>query len=208
MSAARKLFKNNKTIPVVSIDSEEDAIALAEALLAGGINIVEITLRTSAGIKAIRRLSESKIIVGAGTVTTPALLEDSLNAGAEFIVTPGLTPELAKTAKSCAVPFIPGAITSSEVMLAREYGFDLLKFFPAEASGGIKTLKALRGVFSDIKFCPTGGINFNNYKEYLSLPNVFAVGGSWIASKEDINSKDWGQITQNSKKSTEKLFKI
>jgi 2-dehydro-3-deoxyphosphogluconate aldolase/(4S)-4-hydroxy-2-oxoglutarate aldolase len=168
-------------IPVLVIDRVEDAVPLAEALVAGGLPVLEVTLRTRAALDAIRAMkSVAGAIVGAGTVLNAALLDQALEAGAEFLVSPGLTDALAEAAKGSSIPLLPGVATAGEIMRALDHGFTRLKFFPATASGGIPALKAHSAVFGNVTFCPTGGITAATAREWLELPSVSCVGGSWL----------------------------
>jgi 2-dehydro-3-deoxyphosphogluconate aldolase/(4S)-4-hydroxy-2-oxoglutarate aldolase len=168
-------------IPVLTIERIEDAVPIARALVAGGLPVLEVTLRTPVAFDAIRAMRAVEgAIVGAGTVTTPALLEAAAEAGAAFAVSPGLTAALGKAAADSPVPFLPGIATASEIMRAVDLGFTRLKFFPAVPSGGIPALKAFSAVFGMIRFCPTGGICEENAAEWLALDSVACVGGSWL----------------------------
>lgn len=183
-------------IPVIVLHNADHAVPLAQALLAGGIKVLEITLRSLSALESIRRISKEvpQAIVGAGTVRTPEDLAQAAAAGGQFAISPGLTPALAAAAQAGPIPLIPGIATASELMRAMEQGFTALKFFPAEAAGGVRMLKALHGPFPQISFCPTGGISSENCQEYLSLSCVACVGGSWIASLELIEQEDWDRI--------------
>jgi len=184
-------------IPVLRIERLEDAVPLARALVSGGLAAIEITLRTPDAIDAIRLVASEvpDAIVGAGTVLSPRNYDKAVDAGARFIVSPGTTQELLDTARDASVPFLPGAITPSEIMALREEGFSILKFFPAEQSGGAAFLKSLASPLAGMRFCPTGGISLKNAKDYLSLSNVVCVGGSWVAPDELIAAGEWGKIT-------------
>lgn len=184
-------------MPVMVINDISDAIPMAQALVAGGVRMLEVTLRTDIGLDAIRLIKQTvpDVIVGAGTVTSAQQLEQALAAGAEFIVSPGISKELLNAAVAWGGPYLPGVSTPSEVMQARAAGFKYQKFFPAEAAGGIAMLKALKGPFFDVKFCPTGGIDQTNYKNYLAQDNVFAVGGSWLTPKELVAEFNWQAMT-------------
>jgi 2-dehydro-3-deoxyphosphogluconate aldolase/(4S)-4-hydroxy-2-oxoglutarate aldolase len=182
-------------IPVIVIERLEDALPLASALVRGGLRVLEVTLRTPAALQALRAMCAVEgAIVGAGTVLGAAQYDAAIEAGAQFVVSPGLTEALAAVAQARGVPLLPGAVTASEVMRAREAGCTRLKFFPAESSGGVATLKAFAGVFPDVRFCPTGGISSDSASAYLRLPNVACVGGSWPMPPEAIATRDWGRI--------------
>ena len=193
-----QILSQNKVIPVVVLDNEDKAVHIAQALLAGNIKIMEVTLRTPNALKIIKKIADEvpKMLVGAGTVINEDQYNLAVSNGAKFIVSPGLTTELINVAKTYDIPFLPGAITPSEIMCAQKYGFKHLKFFPAESYNGVKMLTSLASVFSDIKFCPTGGINLNNLNGYLSLSNVIAVGCSFLAPKNLIANNDFDKITQ------------
>ena len=192
------LFDQGPVVPVIVIKDLADAVPMAKALLAGGIKVLEVTLRTPVALDAIRLLAQEvpDAIVGAGTVTTAAQLQQVLDAGAKFAISPGLTRELLQARKDCAIPLIPGIASISELMEGTGLGYTHFKFFPAEAAGGVKTLKSIHGPFADIRFCPTGGINEKNFLDYLALPNVKCVGGSWIVPDDAVAAKDWSRITQ------------
>lgn len=168
-------------IPVLVVDRIEDAVPVAEALVAGGLPVLEVTLRTAAALDAIRAMRQvAGAIVGAGTVLNPEQLERAIDAGAEFVVSPGLTERLGRAAADAPVPLLPGAANAGDIMRALDLGFTRLKFFPAMASGGLPALKGLASVFRSVNFCPTGGITQENAHEWLSLPAVACVGGSWL----------------------------
>jgi 2-dehydro-3-deoxyphosphogluconate aldolase/(4S)-4-hydroxy-2-oxoglutarate aldolase len=193
-----EILHTGPVLPVVVLRNADHAVPLAKALLAGGIRAIEITLRSGAALEAIRRISSElpEIIIGAGTVLTPDDLRSVAQAGGKFAISPGLTPSLFAAAHDGPIPLIPGIATPSELMLAQERGFTELKFFPAEAAGGVPMLKALHGPFPRITFCPTGGISQENCKNYLAQANVACVGGSWIAPLELIEKGDWSSITK------------
>lgn len=195
------LLTKSPVIPVVTLKKAEDGVKLAEALLEGGIGVIEITLRTAAGLEAIRQVAKhvKGMTVGAGTITTPDQFKAAADAGSEFIVSPGLTEKLAKGVLNEKTPFLPGVSTTTEIMHAREYGLEYLKFFPASLSGGAGALKQFGGLFPDLRFCPTGGINIDNFNDYLRLPNVVCIGGSWVAPDLHINEGNWHEITRLSK---------
>jgi 2-dehydro-3-deoxyphosphogluconate aldolase/(4S)-4-hydroxy-2-oxoglutarate aldolase len=175
----------------------EHAVPLANALLAGGIRVLEITLRTPVSVDAIKAIAREVpgAIVGAGTVTSAGELDAVAAAGAVFAISPGLTPELLDAANRGPIPLIPGISTVSELMTGLARGYDHFKFFPAGAAGGVKMLQAFAGPFPQITFCPTGGIAAANYREYLALANVACVGGSWVAPQEAMDRGDWTRIT-------------
>ena len=191
--APSDLFKLSPVVPVMVIERLEDAVPMAEALMAAGVPILEVTLRTPVALAAIEKIREKlpRAVVGAGTVTTPEEIAQVKAAGAQFAISPGITYELLRAGAHGDVPLIPGVATISELMTAKELGYTHLKFFPAEAAGGCAMLKSIAGPFPDIRFCPTGGINQGNYRDYLALPNVKCVGGSWILPKDAIDAKNW-----------------
>lgn len=185
-------------MPVMVIQSLEDAVPLAQALVTGGIRVLEITLRTPIALEAIKLISQNvkDAIVGAGTITTPAQLQAAEQAGAVFAISPGLTPALLSAAVAGNIALIPGIATLSELMLGMEYGLDCFKFFPAEAAGGIPMLKSIAGPIPNATFCPTGGISPDNYNAYLQLSNVACVGGSWLAPADAVKAKNWAKVTE------------
>jgi 2-dehydro-3-deoxyphosphogluconate aldolase/(4S)-4-hydroxy-2-oxoglutarate aldolase len=187
----------NPVIPVVTIENARDAVPLARALLAGGLRVVEITLRTPAALDAIRAIVAEvpDVIVGAGTLLTPPDVTRAAEAGAHFLVTPGTPASLAPALSEVPVPVMPGCATVSEAMTLAALGFQVLKFFPAEQSGGVRWLKSVSEPLPHIRFCPTGGINGDNAADYLALRNVIAVGGSWIAPAQAIAAGDFAGIT-------------
>ena len=191
------LFKSACVIPVLTIERLEDAVPLARALVAGGVRVLEVTLRTPVAIEAAKAiLSEvPDAIVGIGTILTASDLARAEALGGKFGISPGSTADLLEAANASELPFAPGIATASELMLARAYGFNLVKFFPAEQSGGIKALRALAGPFPDTRFCPTGGIGEANAGSWLAEPNVVAVGGSWVCPAADIRTGNWASIT-------------
>jgi 2-dehydro-3-deoxyphosphogluconate aldolase/(4S)-4-hydroxy-2-oxoglutarate aldolase len=199
-------------IPVIVIENAEDAEPLAEALLEGGLDIIEITFRTAAAAEAISRIRNAspEMIVGAGTVVTPESARQAIDAGVCFGQAPGLNPEIVKIFTTRDIIFIPGVMTPSEIERGMTLGCKLLKYFPAETAGGVKMLKAVSGpyVSQGIKFCPTGGINLDNMNEYLALPSVSAIGGTWLAAKEQIAGKEWGRITGQVKEALKKVKEI
>jgi 2-dehydro-3-deoxyphosphogluconate aldolase/(4S)-4-hydroxy-2-oxoglutarate aldolase len=183
------------------IQNLDDAVPLANALVAGGIKVLEITLRTPIALDAIRLISQEvkEAIVGAGTITTPEQLKAAEDAGAVFAISPGLTPSLLTAAKAGSIALIPGIASLSELMLGMEYGLDHFKFFPAEAAGGIPMLKSIAGPIPQVTFCPTGGISPENYNAYLKLSNVACVGGSWLVPADAVKSKNWSKVTELAK---------
>lgn len=192
----RVVCQKAPVIPVLVIEDAASAADLARALVAGGLPILEITLRTEAALAAITAMAAVEgAIVGAGTVLTPSDAEAAKRAGATFAVSPGATPELIDACIALDLPILPGAVTPSEAMALNTRGFDLLKFFPAEPYGGVATLKALAGPLPRISFCPTGGITEASAPSYLALPTVPCVGGSWVAPAAMVRAGDWAGIT-------------
>jgi 2-dehydro-3-deoxyphosphogluconate aldolase / (4S)-4-hydroxy-2-oxoglutarate aldolase len=191
-----EIFDGVAVIPVLTMARAADAAPLALALARGGLRVIEVTLRTPEALPAIREIRRRvpDAVVGAGTVLTGADVTRASEAGARFLVSPGLTLELAGAGRSSDLPYLPGAATPSEVMVARELGFSLLKFFPAAALGGVEALRAYAAVFAGIAFCPTGGVTPESAVQYLSLPNVPMVGGSWMAPADAIAAGDWQRI--------------
>jgi len=191
------LLGTTRVVPVITVPDIEAAVPLAEALVAGGLPVLEITLRTAAGLGSIERIAREvpPAVVGAGTVTTPQQLFDARNAGASFIVSPGCTDALAAAAAQAGGAFLPGAVTASEVLRLMEHGISMMKFFPAETSGGVAALKAFGAPFPDIRFCPTGGIDLARAQDYLALKNVACIGGTWMVPLDLIANGDWDAIT-------------
>jgi 2-dehydro-3-deoxyphosphogluconate aldolase/(4S)-4-hydroxy-2-oxoglutarate aldolase len=190
------LLGGQPVIPVLKIENVEDAVPLARALARGGLKVIEITLRTKTALESIRRAAAEvpEAVVGAGTILDARQFDEAAKVGSRFIVSPGVTRELLSAAAGSEVPLLPGAITPSELMTAREAGLDFLKFFPAEQAGGAAFLKALASPFAGMRFCPTGGVSAKNAKDYLGLPNVICVGGSWVAPDDLVKAKDWAGI--------------
>jgi 2-dehydro-3-deoxyphosphogluconate aldolase/(4S)-4-hydroxy-2-oxoglutarate aldolase len=178
------IMRTAPVIPVIVIEDEAHAVPLAEALVAGGLRVLEVTLRTPAALGAIRAMKQVEgAIVGAGTVTNPRELDAALEAGSEFIVSPGLTDPLGKAAIAAGVPFLPGIANAGDIMRGLDLGLDRFKFFPAMAAGGLPALKALAAPFGQCRFCPTGGISLENAREWLAFDPVLCVGGSWVSPK-------------------------
>jgi len=196
MDALREILGPSRVIAVVTVDRAVDAVPLANALCAGGIRVIEVTLRTDAALAAIERIASGceAAIVGAGTARTAADFPAARAAGARFVVSPGFTPTLAGAARSTATPWLPGVATASEILGAQEAGYSLLKFFPAEAAGGARALRQLATVFPTVAFCPTGGVGPDNLRSYLELPNVVCVGGSWVAPERAVANQEWKLI--------------
>lgn len=192
------ILADGPVIPVIVVDDVAHAVPLARALVAGGVRVLEVTLRTAAGLESIRRMIAEvpEAIVGAGTVLSGAQLAEVAKLGAAFAVSPGATPALLDAAADSPVPLLPGTATASEVMTVLERGYTHMKLFPAEASGGIDKLSSLASPLPAAKFCPTGGIDPDKARRYLALPNVVCVGGSWLVPRDAMRQGDWNRITE------------
>ena len=194
-AALRQTLSLAPVIPVIVLDDVSAARPLAEALVAGGLPVLEITLRTPHALEIIEIMAKVPgAVVGSGTVRSPLQMGHSVDAGCQFMVSPGASPRLLEAAEAHAIPLLPGIGTPTEAMTASEHGYSFLKFFPAEALGGVKVLKAYASPLPDITFCPTGGIDMAKAREYLALPNVICVGGSWIMPADAIAARDWKRI--------------
>ena len=191
------LFRNVGVVPVVVLDDAKDTVPTAKALLAGGVNVMEITFRTAAAADSIKAVAEScpKMLVGAGTVVTLDQCKNALGYGAKFIVSPGFDPEVVSWCVERNVPITPGCVTLTEIMAAMKLGLNVVKFFPAGVYGGLKAMKALSAPFGSVRFIPTGGVDAKNLKEYLEAPFVHAVGGSWLCPKKEIATGNFDAIT-------------
>lgn len=194
----KDIFAMGPIVPVLVIQKVEDALPIAEALLAAGIKVLEVTLRTPLALDVISLIAKElpEAMVGAGTVTNRIQLQSSYDAGAKFAISPGLTKDLLQAGNEGKIALIPGISSISELMDGADYGYDHLKFFPAEASGGVNAIKSIGGPFPNIRFCPTGGINYNNVRDYLALPNVACCGGSWLVTDQIVADKNWSAITE------------
>ncbi|MDP4610718.1 MAG: bifunctional 4-hydroxy-2-oxoglutarate aldolase/2-dehydro-3-deoxy-phosphogluconate aldolase [Opitutales bacterium] len=199
-------------IPVIVIDNVADAKPLANALLEGGLNIIEVTFRTQAAAGAIEAIANEfpDMLVGAGTVVTPEQAKIAIDSGSKFGLAPGTDPETIAYFKSRNIPFIPGIMTPSDIQAAIKAGCKHLKFFPAGAAGGVNMLKSMVAPYSNlgVKFCPTGGVSLDNMNDYLAVPEVFAIGGSWLATKAQIANKDWSGITAQVKQALAKAAEV
>jgi 2-dehydro-3-deoxyphosphogluconate aldolase / (4S)-4-hydroxy-2-oxoglutarate aldolase len=195
---ALDLLKTGPVMPVIVIDDLAHAVPLARALVAGGVRVLEVTLRTPAGLEAIRAIAREvpEAIVGAGTILNVHDLQQARAAGARFGVSPGATPELLQAARIEGWPYLPGVATASEAMRALDAGYSVLKFFPAQQAGGTAMLRALHGPLPQVRFCPTGGITLASAPEFLVLPNVACVGGSWLTPAKLVQTQDWADITR------------
>lgn len=192
------IVRAGPVVPVLQFDNIEQGEQVSRALLAGGVRVLEITLRTPAAMDVIRHVAglSDELIVGVGTLTRPEEMARAVAAGARFGVSPGYTPALGAAARAAGLPLLPGVVTPSDILAALADGYDTVKFFPAEPSGGVPMLKALYGPFRDVRFCPTGGISAESAPSYLAQPNVVCVGGSWLTPKALVDAKDWDGITR------------
>jgi len=195
----------SRVVPVITLASAEEAVPLAHALLAGGIDVMEITLRSEAGLPGIEAVARAvpQMCVGAGTVTQVADVQRVVNAGATFALSPGCTDALVQAVAQAKLPFMPGVMTPSEVMRARDHGFKLMKLFPASQAGGKGMLQALGAPLADVQFCPTGGVSLANLREFLALPNVAMAGGSWLTPAHLMHEGQWGRITELARQATQ-----
>ncbi|MCW5671482.1 MAG: bifunctional 4-hydroxy-2-oxoglutarate aldolase/2-dehydro-3-deoxy-phosphogluconate aldolase [Hydrogenophaga sp.] len=193
-----------RVVPVIVLSDEAQAVPLAHALLEGGIDVMEITLRSGVALRAIEAVARAvpRMHLGAGTVTRAAEVAQVMNAGAKFALSPGCSEALVEAVKAARLPFIPGVMTPSEVMRARDHGFTLMKLFPAAQAGGIAMLKALGAPLPDVRFCPTGGVSPENLREILALPNVAMAGGSWLTPSEALRQGDWKRIARLAREAT------
>lgn len=205
IKSSAEIFAQGPVVPVLVIKKVEHAVPLAKALLAGGIKVLEVTLRTPVAIDVIRKIAQEvpEAVIGAGTVTNREQLQQVTEAGAQFAISPGLTTELLQAGQEGKIALIPGIASISELMKGLDLGYDHFKFFPAEASGGIKAIKSISGPFPDVTFCPTGGISPNNYLDYLALPNIRCVGGSWLAPDDVMEQGNWERITELAKEAVD-----
>ena len=192
-------------LPVLVIEEAGSALELAHALHAGGVRVLEVTLRTPGALDAVASIRKAlpDLLVGAGTLIHTAQFAEARDAGAQFAVSPGCTERLARAASDAGLPYLPGVLTPSEVLMALEFGHRSLKLFPANGSASVKMLKSLKGPFTGIRFCPTGGVNVDNLLNFLSLPNVTCVGGTWIAPANLVRARAWDQITQLAREACE-----
>ncbi|WP_018762244.1 bifunctional 4-hydroxy-2-oxoglutarate aldolase/2-dehydro-3-deoxy-phosphogluconate aldolase [Arthrobacter sp. 135MFCol5.1] len=197
MADASGVLRVSPVIPVVTIDDPQDAVPLARALVDGGVKIIELTLRTDSALTSLKLIAQEvpDILVGAGTILTPGQADAAVQAGASFLVSPGVTPALLTHMLSLDVPVLPGVATVGEVMAVLEAGLDAMKFFPAGPAGGPSYLAAIGAPIPHVRFCPTGGISPGTAPDYLKLPNVACVGGSWLTPADAVAAKDWGRIT-------------
>ncbi|MBL7480921.1 bifunctional 4-hydroxy-2-oxoglutarate aldolase/2-dehydro-3-deoxy-phosphogluconate aldolase [Legionella bononiensis] len=208
--SAENVFSVSKVIPVIVIRDLDKAIPLASAILAGGVNVLEVTLRTPVALDAIKLLTRNfpDALIGAGTVINPEQLDWVTQAGAKFAISPGQTHSLLMAGQKSRIPLIPGIASVSELMAGLELGYRHFKLFPAAAVGGIQLLRAVFGPFPDVRFCPTGGVNEENFQDYLALPNVSCVGGSWIVPDQAIKNNEWALITELCHSISNDLYKV
>ncbi|MGL1956874.1 MAG: bifunctional 4-hydroxy-2-oxoglutarate aldolase/2-dehydro-3-deoxy-phosphogluconate aldolase [Colwellia sp.] len=198
MALFSTLLGKQQLLPIIQANDAAEGVNVARAMHESGINLVEVVLRTTASLEALTAIKSAlpNLIVGAGTITNEKILNSAINAGADFIVTPAVSQKLLDKLIHCTVPVVPGVSNTADILMTREYGYVEQKLFPASLSGGEKFLSAISSVFQDVKFCPTGGINEQNYQDYLNLANVFAVGGTWVAKPDWVKNKQWEKITQ------------
>lgn len=192
------LLRATRVIPVLTIETVEEAVPLAESLRAGGIAVIEVTLRTAAALKACEAIARNcpDVVLGVGTVLTPSQVHEAKESGARFLVTPGTTETLGRAIAASSLPALPGAATISEMLTLHELGFREMKFFPAEAAGGVEYLRSVAGPLAGLKFCPTGGISVAKAAAYLALENVLCIGGSWITPRAAVQARNWQEITR------------
>jgi|TARA_R110002012_G_scaffold105735_1_gene246827 2-dehydro-3-deoxyphosphogluconate aldolase/(4S)-4-hydroxy-2-oxoglutarate aldolase len=205
--SSREILLQAPVVPVLVIEDVNDAVPLAKALVAGGLRVLEITLRSAAAEESIQRILADvpDAITGAGTVINARQMERMAEINCAFAVSPGHSAGLLAAAKETGLPFLPGAGTPSEIMNLIDHGYDVLKFFPAEQQGGVSMLKALGGPLPQVKFCPTGGVSLANLADYIALPNIITVGGSWVAPKDAVKAGDWAKITKLAQEATDRV---
>ncbi|MCM2680740.1 bifunctional 4-hydroxy-2-oxoglutarate aldolase/2-dehydro-3-deoxy-phosphogluconate aldolase [Echinimonas agarilytica] len=198
MKKFSELMSGQNLLPIIQADTVYNGVAIAGAMLQAGLKVVEVVLRSDASLEALKAIKKAhpNLIVGAGTVLDSEILAQAIGAGADYIVTPCVTPTLLEALKNCGVPAIPGVSNCSDIALARDAGFREVKLFPASLSGGVAFLRAVSSVYQDMRFCPTGGVNQDNKDEFLALANVVAVGGTWVVQKEWVVNQDWESITE------------
>ncbi len=197
MTSFSSLMGNQSLLPIIQADTPEQGVAIAKAMSEAGLKLIEVVLRTEASLEALSAIKAElpDLIVGAGTVTNETILQQAIEAGSDFIITPAVSERLLTNLADCGLPVLPGVSNTGEILMAREFGYQELKLFPAALSGGAKFLGAIASIFQDISFCPTGGVTAENKAEYFALNNVFAVGGTWVAKKEWVDSQNWQAIT-------------
>ncbi|GAA6171056.1 bifunctional 4-hydroxy-2-oxoglutarate aldolase/2-dehydro-3-deoxy-phosphogluconate aldolase [Colwellia sp. KU-HH00111] len=197
MHSFSTLMGKQTLLPIIQANTVSQGVETAKAMVAAGIQLVEVVLRTDVSLDVINTLKKElpELHVGAGTVIDGTILKQALEVGSDFIITPTISTKLLTELSNCPVPVLPGVANAADILLAREFGYTQLKLFPASLAGGTPFLNAMSSIFQDIIFCPTGGINEKNQQDYLALSNVFAVGGTWVAKKEWVESENWAQIT-------------
>lgn len=197
MTRFSELMSSQTLLPIIQANSIQEGVQIARAMADAGLKLVEVVLRTDVSLQALKAIKQEvpELIVGAGTVISTQILDQAVEAGSDFIVTPAVSPSLLGALGSIDIPVLPGVSNTADILLATEYGFEEQKLFPASLSGGAPFLAAVSSVFQSVSFCPTGGVNANNKQDYLSLPNVFAVGGTWVAKKEWVAEGNWQAIT-------------
>lgn len=197
MKSFQALMNGQTLLPIIQADTEEQGVNIAKAMADAGLQLVEVVLRTEQSLAALKAIKQQvpSLLVGAGTITNEVVLQQAIDAGADFIVTPAISEKLLGHLSRCGVPVLPGVSNTGDILMACEYGFTEMKLFPASLSGGAPFLAAIGSVFQGIKFCPTGGVSPANKQDYLSLENVFAVGGTWVCQKEWVAEQNWQAIT-------------
>jgi 2-dehydro-3-deoxyphosphogluconate aldolase/(4S)-4-hydroxy-2-oxoglutarate aldolase len=205
MTSLSSLLKGGLLLPIIQAEQPAQAVAIAKAMQQGGVTAVEVVLRTAAALDCISaiRAEVPELLTGAGTILSAKDANNAKAAGAQFLVSPASTPDLLKAMMNTELALAPGVATPSEMAMALELGLTELKFFPAHLAGGIEMLKALAGIFQQVKFCPTGGVQLNNLAEFLALPNVFVAGGSWLSPKDLVLQQNWAAITELTRQSVE-----
>ena len=199
MTRFSELMSGQTLLPIIQADTPEQGVQIAKAMAKAGLTLVEVVLRTDASIDALKAIKEQvpELKVGAGTVINEAILQQAIEAGSDFIVTPAVSPKLLTALTKCGVPVLPGVSNTGDILMALEYGFEEQKLFPASLAGGAPFVSAVSSVFRSVSFCPTGGVSESNKMDYLSLNNVFAVGGTWVAKKEWVAQENWQAITDS-----------
>ena len=197
MKSFSSLMGKQTLLPIIQADTVEQGVNIATAMAEAGLGLVEVVLRTEASLEALSAIKAAlpQLQVGAGTITNEKILAQAIDAGSDFIITPAVSERLLGHLVDCNIPVVPGVSNTGEILLAREFGFTEMKLFPASLAGGAKFLSAVSSVFQDVKFCPTGGVTYENRNDFLSLSNVFAVGGTWVAQKDWVTKGDWQSIT-------------
>jgi 2-dehydro-3-deoxyphosphogluconate aldolase/(4S)-4-hydroxy-2-oxoglutarate aldolase len=199
MTRFSELMSGQTLLPIIQADTPEQGVQIAKAMAKAGLTLVEVVLRTDASIDALKAIKEQvpELKVGAGTVINETILQQAIDAGSDFIVTPAVSPKLLSALAKCGVPVLPGVSNTGDILMALEYGFEEQKLFPASLAGGAPFVSAVSSVFREVSFCPTGGVSESNKMDYLSLNNVFAVGGTWVAKKEWVAQENWQAITDS-----------